>query len=384
VVRIEASLLDGAEMQGSGSACELEGKKYILSNRHVVTGAKEVRVGHRSEDLKLSPGFKLSPELDLAVIEVPEGLRIDAIPKRESPLRTGERVYAIGFPLGLDKSITSGLLSSESEKMLQFDAPISSGNSGGPLIDKDGFAIGVVTAGSISASDYVAQNVNFAIPISVLPELALFRDPILSFFDAWLGLVAAENSLAEGLAQHRVLDLYTLLFMELGRSMRAVLPPGERKEIDSKLVRELLKAAEARIRGNREQTIEKAALAAAGFLRSQISKLDKLPNYFVSLGNTSPLAEFKRDERPGGFFRLNVNEDEVAPLLRLSLDHVKARYEDVAWQLEFLAEVRPLLNMVDTNFVGKVLNLNESIKGWKRPQVRIDYSLMPKIPLMNA
>src|SRR6266498_635497 len=96
VLRVEATHLDGEQMQGSGFTCEIEGKKYILSNRHVVVGAKELRVGHSAETLTVAPAYRISPELDLALIDLPKQLVVVPLRKRSTELRTGERVYAIG------------------------------------------------------------------------------------------------------------------------------------------------------------------------------------------------------------------------------------------------------------------------------------------------
>ena len=121
VVRVEAKSVEGETTVGSGFVCELNGEKVILSNRHVVLGAKEVRVGTSAEKLFRSSGYRISPEIDLALIDVPKELQSAPLKTRKNDVRIGERVFAIGFPLGLNKSITQGLVSSETEKLVQFD-----------------------------------------------------------------------------------------------------------------------------------------------------------------------------------------------------------------------------------------------------------------------
>lgn len=115
-VRLEAVQLDGSKQLGTGFAFESDGKKYILSNRHVVQGATEVKVGHTATNLLQSPSYRICPSLDFAIIDLPEKFAIPALKKRTTSLRTGERAYAIGFPLGLNKSITQGLVNSHSEE----------------------------------------------------------------------------------------------------------------------------------------------------------------------------------------------------------------------------------------------------------------------------
>jgi len=143
----------------------------------------------------------------LALIDVPKEPQIAPLKTRKNDVRIRERVFALGFPLGLNKSITQGLVSSETEKLVQFDAAISSGNSGGPLVDKDGAPLGVVTAGSTSSGDEIAQNLNFAIKTAFIPKAELFKEPIVRFYDAWRELVKIENKPIDELQDLRVFDV---------------------------------------------------------------------------------------------------------------------------------------------------------------------------------
>lgn len=377
VVRIESTLLNGEQKQGSGFICEIEGKKYILSNRHVVLGAKEVRVGISVKHLVFAPTYRISPELDLALIEVPKEVRAPALKKRISELRTGERLYAVGFPLGLNKAITQGLLSSQTEKILQFDAPISSGSSGGPLVDKEGLVIGIVTAASTSSANQIAQNLNFAIKTTVIPKLELFRDPIISFYDAWRELVGAESALIDGLKDQSVFEVCDYLQRELAAAVYqadAKLSPDpvrEFNELQADCLRELVQ---------KHGTIEKAAGAASTYLKMQIPKFDKLSELFGGLGKQELLKEFTRDQRPGGLFRLQVDESEIPSLLKISLEHVKAKYEDTAYQIEFLAGVLPKLRGKDSAFIKQCHELNAKIVEIQRDSIHLRYELIGKSP----
>lgn len=378
VVRVETTLLDGEQMQGSGFVCEIEGKKYVLSNRHVVVGAKQVRFGHLADKLTSAPSFRISPELDLALIDLPKGLQIPALRKRQTELKTGERVYAIGFPLGLNKSITQGLVSSQTEKVIQFDAPISSGSSGGPLVDKDGLVVGVVTAGSFNSSQEVAQNLNFAIKTAFVPKLSLFRDPIISFYDAWRELVNVENALIEGLKEQRVIEINNYLQTELFKSTDLLRPrAGWGRWFEESHAESLKNIA------GKHGNVSQAAKAVAVYLRKQISEFDKIPELFIALGKQELLTEFARDNRPGGLFRLQIEESEIPPLLRISLEHVKAKYEDTAYQIEFLADALPKLKQRDAEFIKAVLavlQLDEQLPQNQRASVRLDYKALGKTP----
>ena len=132
--------------------------------------------------------------LDLAIIKV------DAVPdyvfslSDGSDLLPGQKIFAIGSPAGLEDTVTSGIVSAVGRKIMQIgnsmqvDAALNPGNSGGPLLDESGNAVGVVFAGMPQF-----QNLNFAIPslwvIKVLPDL--FRGGEVK--RAWLGVSLAEK-----------------------------------------------------------------------------------------------------------------------------------------------------------------------------------------------
>ena len=216
VVRVEALMLNGDRMQGSGFICNIEGKKYILTNKHVVRGAKEVSVGFTENKLFHAPSYRVSRDLDLAIIQIPSELPNTCLIKKIDETKTGEKIYALGFPLGLNKSITQGIISSQTEELLQFDAPISSGNSGGPLVDASGAVVGIVTLGSSSRGSEVAQNRNFAIKTGIILKIQLFNDPILSFYTGWLELVKTENKLIDDLKDYQVFELEEYLHEKIG------------------------------------------------------------------------------------------------------------------------------------------------------------------------
>ncbi len=169
---------------GSGSVLDKEG--HILTNYHVVEGAREVLVTlYDGSQFEAQP-IGLDPDTDMAVI------KIDAPPESLFPVRlgdssrllVGQRVFAIGNPFGLERTLTVGILSSLNRSIrsrtgrrissiLQTDAAINPGNSGGPLLDSRGVLIGVTTA--IYSRTGQNAGVGFAIPVSavrrVVPQL---------------------------------------------------------------------------------------------------------------------------------------------------------------------------------------------------------------------
>ncbi|MBV8379299.1 MAG: trypsin-like peptidase domain-containing protein, partial [Paucibacter sp.] len=141
---------------GSGSAFYISRSGYLLTNYHVVSDAKFVRI-------KLSDGRSLVGEvlrsdkiLDVALLQT-EPVNFDALSLRSEPGVVGEDVFALGSPFGsvLNGTLTRGVLSShrviEGVSFLQSDAAINPGSSGGPLIDAKGQVIGIAQLGSSAA-----------------------------------------------------------------------------------------------------------------------------------------------------------------------------------------------------------------------------------------
>jgi S1-C subfamily serine protease len=112
-----------------------------------------------------------SPDHDLALLKVDSVYARALERSTKERLKQGQAVYAVGSPLGLDNTVTSGIFSAyrkiagHSETYLQVDAAINPGNSGGPLIDKEGYVLGVNTMGARQA-----RGIGFAIPIEVVFE----------------------------------------------------------------------------------------------------------------------------------------------------------------------------------------------------------------------
>jgi serine protease Do len=186
---------------GSGVIIALKnGKFYILTNNHVVQGAKSIRVRfdpHTEKDGKLVGG---DPKTDVAVVEVDakgiensEG-RVAKLGDSDK-LKVGQLVIAIGNPYGLERTVTFGVISAlrrsigitQYESFIQTDAPINPGNSGGPLINIKGEVIGINTA--IVAE---GQGLGFAIPINLAKWVA---DQLMAkgrVVRGWLGVVIQE------------------------------------------------------------------------------------------------------------------------------------------------------------------------------------------------
>jgi S1-C subfamily serine protease len=218
VVLIESSsnggVLGGANGIGSGFIFDSDG--WILTNKHVVEGADQIRVQLNDSRVFSARVYGIDTLTDLAILKIDaSGLPVAPLGSSDE-LELGQLAIAIGNPLGnFENTVTTGVVSglgrqiragdstgSSSEQLnnlIQTDAAINPGNSGGPLINSAGQVIGINTA-----VNQDAQGIGFAIPISVarpILQLALDGDPIAR---PWIGvrytLVDAQVAADRGLS----------------------------------------------------------------------------------------------------------------------------------------------------------------------------------------
>jgi serine protease Do len=161
---------------GMGSGFVIDPRGIIMTNRHVVNGASEVKVRFADGREYLASGIKTDPKTDIAILHVTpaSGERFEALALGNSDQEeVGDWVLAIGSPFGLDMTVTAGIVSakgrhidkSDREDFIQTDAAINPGNSGGPLLNLDGEVIGINTAISTQSGGY--DGVGFAVPINM-------------------------------------------------------------------------------------------------------------------------------------------------------------------------------------------------------------------------
>src|SRR5574344_2250052 len=161
---------------GTGSGSIIDKRGYILTNVHVIENATEIYVSLSDGTQFEAKIVGLDKDSDLAVIKFdpPEGMQLKTIPFGDSTkLKVGQRVIAIGNPYGLDRTMTTGIISSLGRpvknsndriirNMIQTDAAINPGNSGGPLLDTSGRMVGINTM--IVSSSGSSSGIGFAIP----------------------------------------------------------------------------------------------------------------------------------------------------------------------------------------------------------------------------
>ena len=172
-------LFQDTEVSGSGSGFVIDTDGHILTNHHVVEGADIVQVGFFDGSVVDARVIGTDPSNDVAVLQVSvESERLFPVVLGESSgLRVGQKVLALGNPFGLERTLTTGIVSSLDRSLeakngrmirgvIQTDASINPGNSGGPLLNTRGQVIGMTTA--IYSKVGQSAGIGFAVPISTI------------------------------------------------------------------------------------------------------------------------------------------------------------------------------------------------------------------------
>ncbi len=180
VRRMEPDKAGGDDVEkGVGTGVVIVDKGVILTNLHVVLGAKRVQVVFADGLESDATVTGVRPEHDLAVLQahkIPDDL-IAATMRSTADLKPGDQVAAVGFPFGIGPSATAGVVSGlrrefrspEGKRVLtnliQFDAAANPGSSGGPLVNAQGEVVGIVTAILNPTEQRVFVGIGFAVPI---------------------------------------------------------------------------------------------------------------------------------------------------------------------------------------------------------------------------
>jgi S1-C subfamily serine protease len=175
-----------AGREQSGTGVVWDGAGHVVTNNHVVSGTSQIAIRFATGEVVGASIVGTAPNYDLAVVRLRSTRNLPApiAVGRSADLKVGQAAFAIGNPFGLDQSLTTGVISAlkrrlptnggrEIGNVIQTDAAVNPGNSGGPLLDSAGRLIGVTTA-IISPSGSNA-GIGFAIPVDtvnrVVPEL---------------------------------------------------------------------------------------------------------------------------------------------------------------------------------------------------------------------
>jgi serine protease Do len=201
-----------APSQGRGSGFVISKDGHILTNNHVVDDAASVQV-------KLSDGREFTAKVvgkdaktDLALIKIDAPADLPVLPLGDSAaLQVGEPVMAIGNPFGLEQTVTTGIVSATGrligsgpyDDFIQTDASVNPGNSGGPLINARGEAVGINSA--IFSRSGGSIGIGFAVPINmakfVVPQLAQHGRVVRGWLGVSIQPMTTELAKSFGVAQ---------------------------------------------------------------------------------------------------------------------------------------------------------------------------------------
>lgn len=182
VVRVQSYAqtdADDDDEDGVGTGVVIVDKGTILTNLHVVAGARRIRLTFADGSHSMATIVGAQPENDLAVLQahtIPDDL-VAATMRSTRDLLPGQEVVAVGFPFGIGPSVSAGVVSGlgrsfkspdgqqEVRNLIQFDAAANPGNSGGPLVTMSGEVVGIVTGILNPTQQRTFVGIGFAVPI---------------------------------------------------------------------------------------------------------------------------------------------------------------------------------------------------------------------------
>jgi putative serine protease PepD len=181
--RTTQGLFGPEQGEGLGSGFVIDKDGHVVTNYHVIEGADEVLVNFSQDDGVAAEVVGVDPSTDLALLKIQEHRRaLTPIPLGDSSsVSVGDEVIAIGNPFGLDRTVTAGIVSALQrqilspsnftiDKVIQTDAAINQGNSGGPLLNAEGDVIGVNTQIATAGSEGNV-GIGFAIPANTVKSV---------------------------------------------------------------------------------------------------------------------------------------------------------------------------------------------------------------------
>ena len=177
--------------EGSGSGWVLDEDGHIVTNYHVIAGSDLASVTLFEGDPFPAQLVGVDPQNDIAILKInaPRELLYPVTLGQSDTLRVGQKIFAIGNPFGLERTMTVGIISSLERSLrsktgrlmkniIQVDAALNQGNSGGPLLDNEGLLVGMNTA--IASMNGGNSGVGFAVPVNtirrVIPQLLQFGE----------------------------------------------------------------------------------------------------------------------------------------------------------------------------------------------------------------
>ncbi len=173
-----------SDLVGLGSGVVVNSDALVLTALHVIEGAGEIQLGFVDGTSTTATVVNVDPEKDIAVL-APAALPSLVVPATigsADAMRVGDEVFAVGHPLGLAGSLTAGVASGFDRQfkpsdggeplqgLIQFDAAVNPGNSGGPLLNRGGQVVGIVIGLTNPTDHDVFIGIGFAVPIDVAAQ----------------------------------------------------------------------------------------------------------------------------------------------------------------------------------------------------------------------
>ena len=172
---------DGKQENALGSGVVIDDRGDILTSLHVVAGASEIRLTFADGTQSSGTVMVQQPEHDIAVLRAdqPPAQIVPATLGNPNAMQIGDEAFVVGNPLGLYSSMSAGVISGlnrtfqpstskqKLQGLMQIDAAVNPGNSGGPLLNRDGQVIGIVTGIVNPSGQDVFIGIGFAVPITV-------------------------------------------------------------------------------------------------------------------------------------------------------------------------------------------------------------------------
>jgi len=179
LILIQAELPNGEKSLGSGVI--VDGAGDILTSLHVVDGAQKITLTFADGTYSDGVVASAQPEMDIAVLQAvtPPPQFVPAVLGNPGALQVGDEAYVVGHPFGLYGSMSAGVISGfgrtfqpktskvELQGLIQIDAAVNPGNSGGPLLNRAGHVVGIVTGIINPTEDSFFVGIAFAVPINM-------------------------------------------------------------------------------------------------------------------------------------------------------------------------------------------------------------------------
>lgn len=181
LIQTEIPEATGEAEHGIGSGVVIDDRGDILTSLHVVANASDIRLTFADGSKSSARVIVEQPENDIAVLRPnqPPALLVPAVLGNPRAMRVGDEAFVVGHPLGLYGSMSAGVISGfdrsfrppnsqqKLQGLIQIDAAVNPGNSGGPLLNRDGQVIGIVTALANPTEQDVFIGIGFAVPINI-------------------------------------------------------------------------------------------------------------------------------------------------------------------------------------------------------------------------